>query len=323
MKAVIYRQYGPPEVLKVEEVSKPAPKADELLIKVHAVSINGTDRERLRGKPLYARSGLLKPRNRTPCSDIAGRVESAGKHNSETSPGDEVFGELPGYHGGLAEYVCTHGRTLAPKPPGLTFEAAAVIPQAGTIALRGIVEKGRAKPGQRVLINGAGGSVGSFALQLAKLQGAEVTGVDHTEKLDFMRSLGADHVLDYTKEDYTRVGKQYDLILDVFAHRSAFSYQRALSTEGTFFYVGGSISLIFQILLIGPWIRRATGKELRLLAVPQNRSDLIAITEFCETGKVTPVIDKRVPMNEVQEAFRYVAEGEAKGKVVIPLVQEN
>ena len=318
MKAIVYEKYGSPDVLHLTEVEKPAPTEDEVLIKIHAVSINGADREGLIGKPLYARmGGLLKPGHQILGSDIAGQVESAGKNNTEFKPGDEVFGEIPGYHGGFAEYVCTHGRTLALKPAGLSFEEAAAIPQAGVIALHGVRAKGRVQPGQKVLINGAGGSAGSFAIQLARLDGAEVTGVDHTGKLDFMRALGADHVMDYTREDFTHSGKQYDLILDLVAHRSVFAYQRALKPTGTCYFVGGSVATLFQILLLGPWLRRTTGRNIRLLAVPQNRKDLISITELCEAGKIVPVIDRRYPLSEVPEALRYVGEGRARGKVVI------
>lgn len=320
MKAIIYHNYGSPDVLKLEDVRKPTPTDEEVLIRVHAVSINGSDREGLTGKPLYARiGGLLKPSHQILGSDIAGRVEFTGKNNTEFKPGDEVFGEIPGYHGGFAEYVCTHGRTMALKPASMTFEEAAAIPQAGVIALQGIREKGQVQPGQTVLINGAGGSAGSFAVQLAKLYGAEVTGVDNTGKLDFMHSLGADHVIDYTREDFTKNGKLYDLILDVVAHRSVFAYKRALRPNGSYFFVGGSVAVLFQILLLGPWIRRTTGRNIRLLVVPQNRRDLLSITELCETGKVVPVIDRRYSLSEVPEALRYVAEGRAKGKVVISL----
>lgn len=324
MKAVVYEKYGSPDVLHLTEVEKPAPTDDELLIKIHAVSVNGADREGLIGQPLYARiRGLLKPGHPILGSDIAGRVESAGKNNTEFKPGDEVFGEIPGYHGGFAEYVCTHGRTMALKPASLTFEEAAAIPQAGVIALQGIREKGQVQAGQSVLVNGAGGSAGSFAIQLAKLYGAEVTGVDNTGKLDFMRSLGADHVIDYTREDFTKSGKQYDLILDLIAHRSVFAYQRALRPAGTCFFVGGSTAVIFQILLLGSWIKRATTKNVRMLMVPQNRADLISITQLCEAGKINPVIDRRYSLSEVPEALRYVGEGRAKGKVVITLESVN
>ena len=203
------------------------------------------------------------------------------------------------------------------KPVSLTFEQAAAIPQAGVIALRGIRENGRVQPGQKVLINGAGGSAGVFAIQLAKLYGAEVTGVDNAGKLDFIRSLGADHIVDYTREDFTKSGKQYDLILDLIAHRSVSAYQRALRPNGTYFFVGGSVAVMFQILLLGPWIKRTTAKNIRILAVLQNRKDLISIKELCEAGKIIPIIDRRYSLSEVPEALRYVGEGRAKGKVVI------
>jgi len=318
MKAVVYHQYGPPDLLKLEEVEKPVPSDNEVLIKIHAVSINGSDREALIGKPVYVRiGGLRKPGYPILGSDIAGSVEKAGKNVTQFQPGDEVFGEIPGYHGGFAEYACATENTLARKPTSLTFEQAAAIPQAGVIALRGIRDKGQVQPGQKVLINGAGGSAGSFAVQIAKLYGAEVTGVDNTYKLDYLRSLGADHVVDYTREDFTRSGKQYDLILDVIAHRSVFACARALKRGGTYFFAGGSVGIIFQILLIGPWIRRMTGKNLRMLLVPQNSSDLLSITKLCEAGKIVPVIDRRYPLSQVPEALRYVTEGRAKGKVVI------
>lgn len=323
MKAIVYYQYGSPDVLKLEEVQTPAPSDDEVLIKIHAVSINGSDREALIGKPLYTRiGGFRKPGYPILGSDIAGRVERAGKNITQFKPGDEVFGEIPGYHGGFAEYACAPEKTLARKPAGLTFEEAAAIPQGGVIALNGIREKGQVQPGQQVLINGAGGSGGTFAMQLAKLYGAEVTGVDNTGKMDFLRSLGADHVIDYTRQDFTRAGKQYDLILDLIAHRSVFAYRRALKPNGTYFFVGGSVATLFQILFLGPWIKRTTGKNVRILMVPQNNKDLIAITELCEAGKVVPVIDRRYPFHEAPEALRYVSEGRAKGKVVITL-EEN
>lgn len=318
MKAVIYEKYGSPDVLQLKEVAKPAPAEDEILVKIVAVSVNGSDREGLIGKPLYARlGGLLRPGNQILGSDIAGRVEAVGTSIREFQPGDEVFGEIPGYHGGFAEYVSLPERTLAHKPESLTFEEAAAIPQAGVIALQGIREKGNVQPGQKVLINGAGGGAGTFAVQLARLYGAEVTGVDSTGKLDFLRSLGAEHVIDYTREDFTKSGKQYDLILDVIAQRSVFAYRRALCPNGTYFLVGGAAATLLQVLLLGPWIKRITGKNFRLLAVPQNREDLLAITELCLAGKVKPIIDRKYSFNEIPEALRYVGEGHAKGKVVI------
>ena len=320
MKAIVRYQYGSPDVLKLEEVEKPTPKDDEVLVKIHAVSINGSDREGLIGKPLYVRiGGLRKPGYPILGSDIAGHVEQAGKNITQFKPGDEVFGEIPGYHGGFAEYACASEHTLARKPAALTFEQAAAIPQGGVIALNGIREKGQVQPGQQVLINGAGGSAGTFAVQLAKLYGAEVTGVDNTHKMDFLRSLGADHAIDYTRQDFTRTGKQYDLILDLIAHRSVFAYRRALKPGGTYFFVGGSVGTLFQVLLLGPWIKRTTGKNIRLLAVPQNNKDLMAITELCEAGKVVPVIDRMYSLHQVPAALRYVTEGRARGKVVITL----
>ena len=318
MKGIVQEKYGSPDVLHLAELEKPVPTDDQILIKIHAVSINGSDREGLIGKPLYARtSGLLRPGNRILGSDIAGRVEFAGKNVTDFKPGDAVFGELPGYQGGFAEYACTHGKTLALKPASLTFEQAAAIPQGGVIALQGIRDQGKVQAGQKVLINGAGGSAGAFAIQLARLCGAEVTGVDNAGKLDFIRSLGADHVIDYAKEDFTRNGRQYDLILDLIAHRSVFACQRALPPNGTYFLVGGSLAVIFQILLLGSWIRRNNAKKIGMLMVPQNRKDLIAVTELCEAGKISPVIDRVYSLEEVPEAMRYVVEGGAKGKVVI------
>jgi NADPH:quinone reductase-like Zn-dependent oxidoreductase len=318
MKAIVRYQYGSPDVLKLEEVEKPVPSDDEVLIKIHAVSINGSDREALIGKPLYVRmGGLRKPGYPILGSDIAGRVERAGKNITQFKPGDEVFGEIPGYRGGFAEYACAPEKTLVRKPASLTFEQAAAIPQGGVIALNGIREKGQVQLGQQVLINGAGGSGGTFAVQLAKLYGAEVTGVDHTGKLDFLRSLGADHVIDYTREDFTKKGKQYDLILDLIAHRSVFAYRRALKPNGTYFFVGGSVATLFQILLFGSWIKRSSGRNVRILMVTQNNKDLIAVTQLCEEGKVRPVIDRLYPLNETWEALRYVTEGHAMGKVVI------
>ncbi len=324
MKAIVYTEYGSPDVLQLKEVEKPAPKDDEVLIKVHAVSVNGSDWEGLRGKPLYARlGGLRKPSEGILGSDIAGRVEMVGQNISYFHPGDEVFGETLRYGGGFAEYVCAPERGLAHKPARMTFEEAAAIPQGAVIALQGIRDKGHVQPGQRVLINGAGGSAGSFAVQIAKLYGAEVTGVDNTGKMDFLSSLGADHVIDYTREDFTKNGKQYDLILDISAQHSVFACQRALTPDGSYYAVGGSVAIIFQILLLGPWIRRATGKSLHLLVVRPNRNDLVFITELYEAGKVVPVIDRRYPLSEVPEALRYLGAGRAKGKVVITVAGNN
>jgi NADPH:quinone reductase-like Zn-dependent oxidoreductase len=318
MKAIVYTKYGPPEVLQLKEVARPTPKNDEVLIKVQAVSVNRSDWEGLRGKPLYARlGGLLRPRQQRLGSDIAGRVELAGRNVRRFQPGDEVFGDILPRLGGFAEYVCARESALALKPASMTFEEAAAIPQAAVIALQGIRDKGQVQPGQEVLINGAGGGAGTFAVQLAKLYGAEVTGVDNTGKLDFMRSLGADHVIDHTREDFTKNGKQYDLIFDVVAHRSVFAYKRALRPNGSYYLAGGSVATMLQILLVGPWIRRTTGKKIRILAVRPNTEDVDFMKDLIEAGKVTPVIDKTYPLSEVSEAIGYVGEGQAQGKVVI------
>src|SRR5918993_3733027 len=318
MKAIVYTKYGSPKVLQLKEVAKPTPKDDEVLIKVQAVSVNRSDWEGLSGKPLYARLGeLLKPRHHILGSDIAGRVEMAGRHIRRFRPGDEVFGDILPRLGGFAEYVCARESALAPKPASMTFEEAAAIPQAAVIALQGIRDKGQLQPGQKVLINGAGGGAGTFAVQLAKMYGAEVTGVDNTGKLDFMRSLGADHVIDHTREDFTKNGNQYDLILDIVAHRSVFSYKRALRSDGSYFLAGGSVATMLHILVVGPWIRATTGKKIRILAVRPNIEDVEFTKDLIEAGKVTPVIDKTYPLSEVPEAIGYVGDGRAQGKVVI------
>ena len=320
MKAIVYTKYGPPETLQLEEVAKPTPKDDEVLIKVRAVSVNRSDWEGLRGKPLYARiGGLLKPRHQRLGSDIAGRVEMAGRNIRRFQPGDEVFGDILPRLGGFAEYVCARESALAPKPASMTFEEAAAIPQAAVIALQGIRNKGHVQPGQKVLIIGAGGGAGTYAVQLAKMYGAEVTGVDNIGKLDFMRSLGADHVIDYTREDFTKNGKQYDLILDIVAHRPVFAYKRALESDGSYFLAGGSVATMLQILLLGPWIRRTTGEKIRILVIRPNTEDLDFVKVLIEAGKLTPVIDKTYPLSDVPEAIGYVGEGHARGKVVISM----
>src|SRR5918994_1131981 len=261
--------------------------------------------------------GLLRPRHHILGSDIAGRVEMAGRNVRRFQPGDEVFGDIMPRLGGFAEYVCAREGALALKPASMTFEEAAAILQAAVIALQGIRDNGQLQPGQKVLINGAGGGAGTFAVQLAKLYGAEVTGVDNTGKLDFVRSLGADHVIDHTQEDFTKNGKQYDLILDIVAHRSVFSYKRALRSGGSYFLAGGSVATMLQILLLGPWISMVESKKIRILAVRPNTEDVDFVKELIEAGRVMPIIDKTFPLSEVPEAIGYVGDGHAQGKVVI------
>jgi NADPH:quinone reductase-like Zn-dependent oxidoreductase len=318
MKAVVRTEYGSPDVVRIAEVSKPTPSNGEVLIRVVAASVNGSDREAVAGRPAYARIGGLRiPRQSILGSDIAGRVEQVGSQVRELRPGDEVLGEVPGYHSGFAEYVCVPETALVRKPASLSFEEAAAIPQGGVIALQAIRLKGQVRPGHKVLINGAGGAAGSFAVQLAKLAGAEVTGVDRGDKADFLRSLGADHVIDYLTEDFTRSGGQYDLVLDPIAHRSVAACVRALRPKGTYFIVGGSVRVLLGTLLLGPGTRLATGKSVRVLVVPQDRSALLTMTELCAERRIVPAIDRRYPLKDAREALRYVTEGRQQGKVII------
>ena len=318
MKAVVYTRYGPPGVLRLAEVATPVPKDNEVLVKVHAVSVNASDWEVLRGKPLYSRiGGPFRPRHHILGSDIAGRVETAGRNATLFRPGEEVFADILSWMGGFAEYVCVPQSALALLPAGMTYEKAAALPQAGAIALQGIHDKGQVQPGQTVLVNGAGGGSGMYAIQLAKLHRAEVTGVDNTEKLEFMRSLGADHVIDYTREDFAKNGRCYDLILDLAARRPAAAYKRSLTPGGRYLYVGGSVATLLQVLLLGPLIGRTEGKKIRLLAVRLGVQHLAPLVELCQSGKIATVIDRRYRLSEVPEALRYLGEGHAKGKVVI------
>ena len=322
MKAIVYTKYGPPDVLNLEEVREPTPRDDEVLIKVHAASANARDWRLLRADPFLVRLnlGLLKPKHNTLGSDIAGRVEAVGGNVKQFQPGDEVFGDLSGGGfggGGFAEYVCASEDALALKPASLTFEEAAAAPMAAVTALQGLRDKGRIQPGQKVLINGASGGVGTFAVQIAKSFGAEVTGVCSTRKSDMVRSIGADHVIDYTQEDFTRNGQRYDLILAVNGYRPISDYKRALNAKGIYVMVGGSTAQIFQALLLGPWMSMTGSKKMGALSAKPDQEDLVFVKELVEAGKVMPVIDRRYPLSEVGEALRYLEEGHAGGKVVI------
>jgi len=322
MKAVVYEEYGPPDVLELKEVAKPTPKDNEVLVKVHAASVNDWDWGLLRGKPFVNRlivSGLLKPKIKILGGDIAGRVEAVGRNVKQFQPGDEVFGDLSGCgFGAFAEYVCARENALVLKPASMTFEEVAAVPQAAVLALQGLRDKGQIQPGQKVLINGAGGGAGTFAVQIAKSFGAEVTGVDSTRKLDIMRSIGADRVIDYTQEDFTKSGQRYDWILDFAAYHSIFDYNRALSPKGVYVMVGGSTRIFQSVVFLGPLISMTTSKKMGILMHKPNK-DLAFMKELFEAGKVKPVIDRHYPLSEVPEALRYFGEGLAKGKVVITL----
>lgn len=319
MRAIVYHQYGTPDVLKLEEVEKPAPGDDEVLIKVCAVSINDWDLGLLDGDFINRLlNGLRKPKRKILGSDIAGQVEAVGKNVTLFKPGDEVYGDLSGRWGGFAEYVCARENALALKPSTMNFAQAAAIPQAAMLAVQGLIDIGKIKEGQKLLINGAGGGVGTFGIQIAKLYGVEATGVDHTGKLDMLRSMGFDHVIDYTKEDFTTNGKYYDLILDVKTNRSMFSYARALSPNGVYVTVGGSTARLLQALLLAPLIRMIYKKHIRIVALKTNK-DLAYMNKLFESGKVKPVIDGPYKLDEVPDAFRLFGKGEHKGKVVIVL----
>ena len=321
MKAIVCHQYGSPDVLRLEEVQKPIPKDDEALIKVHAASVNSFDWGLLKGKPFLNRlivSGLFKPRYKILGCDIAGRVEGIGRNVKQLQPGDEVFGDLSACgFGAFAEYACAPENALVLKSASMTFEEAAAIPQAGLLALQGLRDKGQIQSGHKVLINGASGGVGTYAVQIAKSFGAEVTAVCSTRKMDMVRSIGADHVIDYTKEDFTKSGKHYDLILDVAAYHSIFDCKRSLSPEGIYVCIGGSMNQYFQAMLLGPLISRMGSKKMCAVFAPPTHEDYLFLIELFEAGKLVPVIDRHYPLNEVAEALRYYGEGNARGKVVI------
>ena len=321
MKAVVYEKYGSPEVLELKEIEKPIPKSNEVLIKVHAVSINDWDLGNLNGSPFLNRMllGLFKPKKNILGSDIAGRVEEVGTDIKLFKPGDEVYGDLSGKWGGFAEYVCAPENALALKPSSMTFEEAAAIPQAAMLAVQGL-EKGQIKSGQKILINGAGGGVGTFAVQIIRLNNdIEITGVDSKNKLDMLHSLGFDHLIDYKKEDFTKNGKSYDLILDVKTNCSIFTYVHSLNPGGIYVTVGGSMIRILQILLLGPLISFISKKKLLILALKPNKN-LKYINELFEAGKIKPVMDNIYQLNEISGAMQYFSEAKHKGKVVIKVV---
>jgi NADPH:quinone reductase-like Zn-dependent oxidoreductase len=323
MKAIVFTRYGSPDDLELREIPTPVPKSDEVLVRVHASSINSWDWEFLHGTPFVNRLmfGLLKPKpgKQSLGADIAGTVEAVGGQVTRFKPGDEVFGDLWDSWGGFAEQACAPETSLELKPVTATFEEAAIVPQAGVLALQGIRKAGQLKPGQKVLINGAGGGVGSFAIQLAKLSGAEVTGVDKRHKLDLMRSLGADHVIDYTRVDFTKTGERFDLIVDCQCYRSMFDNLRALTPDGNYAMIGGSMLRVVQLWcfsLIAPLMREH--RKLRLVADGPNKG-LAELKELIEAGKLVSVIDRSYSLGEVPEALRYFGTGLHSGKISISI----
>jgi NADPH:quinone reductase-like Zn-dependent oxidoreductase len=324
MKAILYTKYGPTNVLRLKEVEKPTSKDNEVLVKIYATTVTPGDVIVVKGEPFPVRfwSGLLGPKHKIPGKEIAGRVEVVGKNVTQFKPGDDVFGDLSVCGlGAFAEYVSVPEDALALKPANLTFEEAAAVPESAVVALQGLRDHGKIQPGQNVLINGTSGGVGSFAVQIAKSFGAEVTAVCSTRNLDRARSLGADHVIDYTQEDFTQNGKQYDLILAANGYHPISDYRRALSPEGTFVATGGSMAQTFEALLQGPIISMRGSKKMGNMLVKPNKDDLIFVKNLIEAGKVVPTIDRRWPLNEFAEAFRYLEEGHAQGKVVLTVHQ--
>ena len=327
MKAIVYNQYGPPEVLQLIEMEKPIPKDDQVLVKVYAASVNAAEWHLLTADIFLVRlmtGGLLKPKNTRLGSDVAGRVEAVGGNVTQFRPGDEVFGDIASSSSGsFAEYAVVAEMALALKPANLSFEQAAAVPLAGITALQGLRDQGHIQSGQKVLINGASGGVGTFAVQIAKVFGAEVTAVTSTGKLDQALSLGADHVIDYTKDDFTQNGQQYDLILAVNGYHPLSAYQRALAPQGIYVMAGGTPAQIFQALLLGPLKSKSGGKKITSLTAHANQKDLVILKELLEGGKIVPAIDRTYPLSETAEALRYLGAGHARGKIVITVEHKD
>ena len=322
MKAIVCTQYGSPEVLQLQDVAQPAPQDDEVLIKIQAASINARDWRMMRAEPFFIRlkpGGLLQPKNKILGGDVAGRIEATGRHVTQFKIGDEVFGYLPSAtgRGTFAEYVCANENMIAPKPANLSFEQAAAVPVAALTALQGLRDKGNIQPGQKVLINGASGGVGTFAVQIAKAFGAEVIAVCSTRNLDLVRSLGADQVIDYTRDDFTRNGQHYDLILAVNGYHPISDYLRALSPEGRYVVAGGSMLQLFQAALQGRRAAKTGDQKISIVSLVQNQQDLVLMKDLLESGKVVPVIDGCYPLSKTAEALWYFEKEHAHGKVVI------
>ena len=324
MKAAVRDRYGSVDVVRIEEIQRPQPVGDELLVRVEAASVNRADLDGLAPKPGFARlfMGVRTPRTRKLGVDVAGVVEATGPGATRFKPGDRVFGDMFSFgSGSFAEYVCAAERAFQPIPAGLSFEAAATLPHSAVLALQSLrLRGGRSpKPGDRVLIDGAGGNVGPFAVQLAKALGADVTGVDSGPKLELVRSIGADHTIDYTTTDYTRTGERYDWIVDVDSHHSVLAVRRALRPTGVYVTLGGTSATIFGALLAGPLVGRLSGRHIGLMLwwKPFHAADVATLTGMITAGALKPVIDRRYPLSQVVDALRYVDAGHARGKVVI------
>ena len=324
MKAIVYTKYGSPDVLQFKEVEKPAPTDGQILVKIYAASANPVDWHLMRASPFLARlaGGLRKPKDPRLGADFAGRVEAVGANVAQFQPGDEVFGASTG---AFAEYLCVTGNEVALKPANLSFEQAAAVPVAATTALQGLRDTGQIHTGQRVLVNGASGGVGTFAVQIARAFGTEVTGVCSTRNLDMVRSIGADHAIDYMKEDFTSTRQHYDLIYDAVGNSSVSAYRRALNPGGTCVVAGfTSLPRLFEHMLIGPLRSKIGDKKVGLMGTAQiKQQDLVSLRELLEAGKVTPVIDRRYSLREVPEAIRYLEAKHARGKVVITVDQND
>jgi NADPH:quinone reductase-like Zn-dependent oxidoreductase len=322
MKAVVYREYGTADVLRLEEVAKPTAKDDEVLVKVHAASINAADWRYLTGTPFLLRldAGINKPKRQILGFDIAGRVEAVGKNVTLFKAGDEVYGEIAAVGGGFAEYVAVPERLLAAKPARLSFEEAAAVPMAAVTALQGLRDYGKVRAGQKVLIYGASGGVGTFAIQLAKAMGAQVTAAVSTGKVEMARELGADHVIDYTREDFSRGGRKYDLILATNGSRSLSDYKRALAPRGVFVNAGGSMRQIFASLLLGPLMSLGSDIKMGGYTAKASAADLAYLAALIDDGKIKPLIDRCYPLAETAEAMRYLGAGHARGKVVVVVI---
>ena len=328
MKAIVYTKYGSPDVLELKEVEKPAPKDNEVLIKIHAASVNSRDWRMLRANPFFIRlkpGGFLQPKNKILGADVAGRVETVGSNVRQFKPGDEVFGYLPSAtgRGTFTEYVCAQENLITLKPANLTFEQAAAVPVAAMTALQGLRDNGNIQPGQKVLINGASGGVGTFAVQIAKAFGAEVTAVCSTRNLEMVRSLGAAHVIDYKKDDFTRNGQHYDLILAANGYHPISDYLRALSPEGIYVVAGGSMFQLLQAALQGRRNSKTGSQKTYVASLVQSQKDLAFMKELLESGKIMPVIDGCYPLSKTAEAFRYFEKVHAKGKIVITMEHSN